>query len=45
VNGLIVAKAAKMTAICVPEPGQESNPRFGIADIKLGSLNEFAVSS
>jgi len=41
VNGLIAAKAAKMTAICVPEPGQETNPRFGIADIKLVSLNEF----
>lgn len=41
VNGLIAAKAARMTAICVPEPGQESNPRFGIADIRLASLNEF----
>ncbi len=45
VNGLIAAKAAKMTAICVPEPGQESNPRFGIADIKLTSLEEFVTSS
>ena len=41
VNGLIAAKAARMTAICVPEPGQEDNPRFGIADIKLASLEEF----
>ena len=44
VNGLIAAKAAQMTAICVPEPGQETNPRFGIADIKLASLNEFVTS-
>lgn len=44
VNGLIAAKAAKMTAICVPEPGQENNPRFGIADIKLASLEQFIDS-
>lgn len=45
VNGLIAAKAARMTAICVPEPGQENNPRFGIADIKLTSLEEFVGSA
>lgn len=44
VNGLIAAKAAGMTAICVPEPGQEMNPRFGIADIKLTSLEDFSNS-
>ncbi|KIN10539.1 hexitol phosphatase HxpB [Vibrio mytili] len=44
VNGLIAAKSAQMTAICVPEPGQETNPRFGIADIKLISLEEFSTS-
>lgn len=44
VNGLIAAKAAGMTAICVPEPGQEANPRFGIADIKLTSLEDFSSS-
>jgi len=41
VNGLIAAKAARMTAVCVPEPGQEGNPRFGIADIVLPSLERF----
>lgn len=41
VNGLLAAKAAKMTGVCVPEPGQENNPSFGIADYKLTSLNEF----
>jgi len=45
VNGLIAAKSARMTAICVPEPGQENNPRFGIADIKLASLKEFVESA
>ncbi|WP_165311809.1 hexitol phosphatase HxpB [Vibrio ziniensis] len=45
VNGLIAAKAARMTAICVPEPGQENNPRFGIADIKLASLEQFIGSA
>lgn len=44
VNGLIAAKAARMTAICVPEPGQETNPRFSIADIKLSSLKAFSTS-
>lgn len=44
-NGLIAAKAARMTAVCVPEPGQENNPRFGIADIKLASLEEFVGSA
>ncbi|NMR95653.1 HAD family hydrolase, partial [Vibrio parahaemolyticus] len=38
-------KAARMTAVCVPEPGQENNPRFGIADIKLASLEEFVGSA
>lgn len=41
VNGLIAAKAAKMTGVCVPEPGQENNPCFGIANYKLMSMNEF----
>ena len=41
VNGLLAAKSAKMTGICAPEPGQENNPSFGIADYKLTSLNEF----
>ncbi len=45
VNGLIAAKSARMTAICVPEPGQETNPRFGIADIRLASLEEFVTSA
>ena len=41
VNGLLAAKAAKMTGVCVPEPGQENNPGFAIADYKLASLNKF----
>lgn len=41
VNGLLAAKAAKMTGVCIPEPGQENNPSFGIADYKLNSLHEF----
>ncbi len=45
VNGLIAAKAARMTAVCVPEPGQETNPRFGIADVKLTALTEFVSSA
>ena len=41
VNGLLAAKAAKMTGVCIPEPGQENNPSFGIADYQLTSLHEF----
>jgi len=45
VIGLISAKSARLTAICVPEPGQENNPRFGIADVTLSSLNDLTSSS
>ncbi|WP_372883232.1 hexitol phosphatase HxpB [Psychromonas sp.] len=41
VNGLLAAKAARMVGVCVPEPGQENNPSFGIADYKFTSLEEF----
>jgi len=41
VYGLLAAKAARMVGVCIPEPGQENNPSFGIADYKLSSLHEF----
>lgn len=45
VNGLLAAKAARMIGVCVPEPGQENNPSFGIADYKFTSLKEFISPS
>ncbi len=41
VNGCIAAKAARMTAIAIPEPGTEGDPRWAIADLVLDSLAEF----
>jgi mannitol-1-/sugar-/sorbitol-6-/2-deoxyglucose-6-phosphatase len=41
VNGCIAAKAARMMAIGIPEPGTEGDPRWAIADLVLDSLAEF----
>jgi mannitol-1-/sugar-/sorbitol-6-/2-deoxyglucose-6-phosphatase len=38
--GVIAAKAASMTCIAVPEPGEEHRPAFALADLVLGSLLE-----
>jgi sugar-phosphatase len=40
VNGLISAKAARMRVIAVPEAHHRRDPRFGLADVVLGSLAE-----
>lgn len=40
VNGVIAAKAAKMFCIAVPDCDMINDKRFGIADIKLNSLEE-----
>jgi sugar-phosphatase len=36
--GVLAAKAASMTCIAVPEPGEAHQPAFGLADLVLGSL-------
>jgi len=41
VNGMISAKAARMKVIVVPEAGAYNNPKFGLADVKLHSLEAF----
>lgn len=41
VNGVIAAKAAKMTCIAIPDETDFHNPNFSIADKKLSSLTEF----
>lgn len=40
-NGMIAAKAAKMKCVVVPAPEQADLPKWGAADMKLLSLNEF----
>lgn len=42
--GLIAVKAARMRAVAVPEPRLASDPRFSIADVVLGSLEELNAS-
>ncbi|MFZ5939794.1 MAG: hexitol phosphatase HxpB [Bacteroidota bacterium] len=39
-HGMIAAKAARMKVIVIPETKDRMNPRFGAADIRLGSLND-----
>jgi beta-phosphoglucomutase-like phosphatase (HAD superfamily) len=39
-NGVLAAKAARMKCIAVPEEGARRDPRFQIADVILGSLEE-----
>lgn len=37
-NGVIAAKAARMTVVAIPEAHQQSDPRFGVADHRLAGL-------
>lgn len=39
-NGMIAAKAARMRSIVVPDQQHFSDPRWGLADVKLTSLTE-----
>lgn len=41
VSGVLAAKAARCKCIAVPEPRMFDDPRYGIADLKLHSLEEF----
>jgi sugar-phosphatase len=41
INGVIAAKAARMTTIAIPEPIQFDRPEFAVADSKYHSLIEF----
>lgn len=42
-NGVIAAKAARMTCVAAPDPALAHDRRFGAADLVLGSLTEFRV--
>jgi sugar-phosphatase len=41
INGMVAAKAARMTCVVVPEEINQNNPKFGLADYKLKTLNDF----
>ncbi|MBA3450322.1 MAG: HAD-IA family hydrolase, partial [Chloroflexia bacterium] len=42
-NGVIAAKAARMTCIAVPDPALANDRRFGAADLILPSLSDFRL--
>lgn len=41
VNGMVAAKAARMSCVLVPTAEQFDNPAFGLAEIKIRSLEQF----
>jgi len=43
-NGLIAAKAARMTCVAIPTPDLYTLPKWGAADLKLQSLTDFDLS-
>jgi sugar-phosphatase len=44
INGIVAAKAAQMRVIAIPDEESKHNPKFVLADYKLGSLEEFIIS-
>jgi mannitol-1-/sugar-/sorbitol-6-/2-deoxyglucose-6-phosphatase len=44
-NGVLAAKSAKMKCVAVPDPDNFNNRFFEIADLKIGSLNDFDEST
>jgi sugar-phosphatase len=41
VNGVVAAKAARMYTVAVPAPEARGDKRYGIADVKLDTLEDF----
>lgn len=41
VTGMTAAKAARMKVVVVPEVHNQSNPKYILADVQLGSLKDF----
>jgi len=44
-NGLVAAKAARMTVVAMPDPLEFEQDRFGAADLKISSLTEFTLDT
>jgi sugar-phosphatase len=44
INGMVAAKAARMLLVAVPEPQQFDNPKFGLADLLIPSLEQFSFA-
>lgn len=42
-NGMVAAKAARMQVVVVPEAAHYKDPRFGLADMNLESLERFTL--
>jgi hypothetical protein len=38
---MVSAKAARMKVVAVPEPARLSDPKFGLADLVIPSLEDF----
>lgn len=41
INGVLSAKSARMRVLAIPDKDHLNDPRFGIADLKLASLQDF----
>ena len=41
INGIVAAKAAQMKVIAIPDEESKHNPKFVLADYRMGSLEEF----
>jgi sugar-phosphatase len=44
-NGLVAAKAARMKVVAMPDPEEYGQQRFGAADLKIRSLNDFTLET
>jgi beta-phosphoglucomutase-like phosphatase (HAD superfamily) len=40
---MIAAKAARMKVVAVPEPHNQQNPKYTLADLKLDKLSDFTL--
>ncbi len=44
VNGMVAAKAARMQVVAVPEASHYNDPQFGLADLKMTTLEHFSLN-
>jgi sugar-phosphatase len=43
-NGVVSARAARMSVVAIPEPAVAGDPRFVLADERLDSLRELPAA-